>query len=37
MVDRGGEFSFRQVIHVRIDMKIHISISIAPAITKFGK
>ena len=33
MADRGGEFSFFQGIHVRID----ISISVRPMITKFGK
>ena len=37
MVDRGGEFSFFQGIHVRIDIKTDISISIRPMITKFGK
>ena len=33
MADRGGEFSFFQGIHVRID----ISISVRPMITKFAK
>ena len=33
MADRGGEFSFFQVIHVRIDIRI----SRRPMITKFGK
>ena len=33
MADRGGEFRFFQGIHVRID----ISISVRPMITKFGK
>ena len=33
MTDRGGEFSLFQGIHVKID----ISISIRPIITKFGK
>ena len=37
MADRGGEFSLFQDIHVRIDVKIDISITIRPMITKFGK
>ena len=37
MADRGGEFNFFQGIHVRIDIKIDISISVRPMITKFGK
>ena len=37
MADRGGEFSLFQGIHVRIDVKIDISITIRPMITKFGK
>ena len=36
MVVRGGEFSFFQGI-VRIDIRIHISISMRPMITKFSK
>ena len=35
MADRGGEFSLFQGIHVRIDVKIDISITIRPMITKF--
>ena len=34
---RSRRFSFFQVIHVRIDIRINISISIGPMITKFGK
>ena len=37
MTDRGGEFRFFQGIQVRIDIKIDISISIRPMITKYGK
>ena len=37
MADRGGEFSFFQVIHVRTDIRTDISISIRPMITKFGE
>ena len=37
MADRGEEFSFFQDIHVRIDIRIDISISIRPMTTKFGK
>ena len=37
MADRGGEFNFFQGIHVRIDIKTDISISVRPMITKFGK
>ena len=37
MVDRDGEFSFFQGIHVRIGSRIDISISVRPMITKFGK
>ena len=37
MVERGGEFSFFQGIHVRIDIRADISISITPMIVKFGK
>ena len=36
MVDRDFEFSFFHSVHVRIDIKIDISISIRPIITKFG-
>ena len=35
MADRGGKFSFFQGIHVRIDIRIDIVISIRPMITKF--
>ena len=34
---RGDEFTFFQGIHVRIDIRIDISISTRPMITKFGK
>ena len=37
MVDRGGELSFFQGIHVRIGIRSDISISIRTMITKFGK
>ena len=37
MVDPGGEFSFFQGIHVRIDIRIDICNSIRPMIAKFGK
>ena len=37
MPDRGGEFRFFQGIHVRIDIRIDISISLRPMITRFGK
>ena len=37
MADRGGECSFFQGIHVRTDIRIDISISMRPIITKFGK
>ena len=37
MVNQRVEFSFFQDIHVRIDLKIDISISIEPIIIKFGK
>ena len=37
MADQGGEFSFFQDIHVRIDLRSDISISIRPMTTKFGK
>ena len=37
MVDRGNEFSFFQVIHVRLYIRIEISVSIGPVVIKFGK
>ena len=37
MADRGGEFRFFQGIHVRIDIRIDISISIRPMTNKFDK
>ena len=37
MADRGGEFRFFQGIHVRIDIRIDISISIRHMTTNFGK
>ena len=37
MADQGGEVSFFQDIHVRIEIRIDISISIQPMIIKFGK
>ena len=37
MENWGDEFSFFQGIHVRIDLRIDISISIKPMSTKFGK
>ena len=37
MGDRGGEFSFFQGNHVRTGIRIDISISIRPVITKYGK
>ena len=37
MENRGGEFSFFQSIHVKIDMRIDISISVRLMTTKFGK
>ena len=36
MVDQGSAFSFFQSIHVRINIRIDMSISIRPMITKFG-
>lgn len=36
MADRGIEFSFFRSIHVRIDLKIYVSISIKPMTTKFS-
>ena len=37
MEDQGGDFSFFQGIHVRIDKRIDISTSMRPMITNFGK
>ena len=37
MVDPGGKFSFFLDIHVRIDVRIAISISVGPMNTKGGK
>ena len=37
MMDRGKEFNFFQSIHVRIDIRIDISIFIRDMTTKFGK
>ena len=37
MADGGSEFSFFQCIHVRIDLRIDIFISIRPMTTIFGK
>ena len=37
MADRSGEFRFSQGIHVRTGIRIDISISIRPKITKLGK
>ena len=37
MADYGGEFSIFQGIHVIFDIRIDISISIRPIITKFSK
>ena len=37
MADRGGECSFFQGIPVGTDIRIDISISMRPIITKFGK
>ena len=37
MAVRGGEFSFFQCIHGRIDIGIDISISIRPMTTRFRK
>ena len=36
MVDRGGEFSFFQDIHVTIDKRIDISVSVRPMIPQVG-
>ena len=37
MADGGGEFRFFQGIHVRIDIRIDISISIRPMTNKYDK
>ena len=37
MANLGGEFSFFQGIHVRIDLRIKMSISLRLLTTKFGK
>ena len=37
MADQGGDLSFFQGIHVRIDTEIDISISIRPMTARFGK
>ena len=37
MVDGDGNFSFSRVIHIRMDIRTDISISIRPMTTKFGK
>ena len=37
MADLGSESSFSQVIHVRIEMRIDISISIKSLTTKYGR
>ena len=37
MADQGNKFSFFQDIHVRIEIRTDISISIRPMTTKFGK
>ena len=37
MLDRGSEFSFFQGIHVRIDIRIDISIFIRHMTTKYNK
>ena len=37
MTDQISGLSFLQGIHVKIDVRIDISISIRPMITKFGK
>ena len=37
MADRGGEFSFFQDIHVKLDTRIDISHSVRPMTTKFDK
>ena len=37
MEDRGGAFSFFRGIHVRIYVRLDISLSIRPTITKLAK
>ena len=37
MADRGGEFTFLQDNHLRIDMRTDISISVRPITIKIGK
>ena len=37
MTDQGDEFSFFQCIHVKVDIRIDISISIKVMTTKFGR
>ena len=37
MADRGQEFTFFKGIHIRTDIRIDVSISIRPLITKFVK
>ena len=37
MAELGGRFNFFRSIHVRIDIRIDISISRRPMTTKFGK
>ena len=37
MADQGSEFSFVRSVHVRINIRIDISISIRPITSKFGK
>ena len=37
MVDQGEKFSFFRDIHIKIDTRVDISISLRPMTTKFGK
>ena len=37
MADQGDLFSFFQDTHIKIDIRIDISISVRPMVTKFGK
>ena len=37
MMDGGCEFNFFHGLPVRVDIRIHISISIRPMTTKFGR
>ena len=37
MANQVGQLCFFEGIHVRFDIRIHISISMRPVITKFGK